>query len=232
MRLIVFSDLHGNYYALEALKKRLEKMSYDYLVFCGDIFGYYYNQKEIINSLTGMESLVWLKGNHDEYFLNIYAGKVCEDFFVQQYGHSYANIKARYTDAEVQIIASHKSKYVIEENHCRIGIFHGTPEDSLEGRLYPDKEVRNKKEYQKYDVVILGHTHCRMVRKEGHTLIVNPGSLGQPRDGKGFGFAEVDTDSQRVIFHSIEIDKTNLYQQIEQYDPELKKLKEVLERRA
>ena len=71
-----------------------------------------------------------------------------------------------------------------------------------------------------------------MVRKEGHTLIVNPGSLGQPRDGKGFGFAEVNTDSQRVIFHSIEIDKTNLYQQIEQYDPELKKLKEVLERKA
>ena len=66
----------------------------------------------------------------------------------------------------------------------------------------------------------------------GGTLIINPGSLGQPRDGKGYSFAVVDTDSQSVVFETVEISMELLYQQIEEFDPNLKKLKEVLERRA
>ncbi len=66
----------------------------------------------------------------------------------------------------------------------------------------------------------------------GGTLIINPGSLGQPRDGKGYSFAVVDTDSQSVVFETVEISIELLYRQIEEFDPNLKKLKEVLERRA
>lgn len=231
MKLVVFSDIHGNSYALNAFLEKIKNISYHYLVFCGDIFGYYYNQKEIIRKLSEMDRLIWLKGNHDAYFLELYQGRANVEYYIEQYGHSYENIKERYGREEAERIGKQESKYILKAKDRRVGIFHGTPEDSLEGRLYPDKPVLNQKEYQKYDIVILGHTHCRMVRWEGNTLVINSGSLGQPRDGNGYGFAIVDTDSLQVEFQTVEIEQALLYEQIEQYDPQLKKLKEVLERR-
>lgn len=231
MRLVIFSDLHGNSLALDAFLKKIEKLSYDRLIFCGDIFGYYYNQKTIIRTLSAINGLIWLKGNHDAYFQRIYEGKEDAAFYIQQYGHSYENIRNRFDRKEAEEIVKKKSKCIFNAEGLKIGVFHGTPKDSLEGRLYPDKPVQNPEEYQKYDIVILGHTHCRMERLEGNTWIVNSGSLGQPRDGNGYGFAVMDTALRQVEFQTVEIDQPRLYAQINQYDPHLTKLKEVLERK-
>lgn len=211
--------------------KKIKTIPYDHLIFCGDIFGYYYNQKSVLNMLSALEGLIWLKGNHDAYFQKLYEGKEDEAYYIRRYGHSYADIRERYGKKEAEQIGAKEPKFVLKEEGLKIGIFHGTPEDCLEGRLYPDKPVLNPKEYQKYDIVILGHTHCRMQRREGGTWIVNSGSLGQPRDGNGYGFAVMDTDSRRVEFQTVEIDQPRLYAQIDQFDPHLTKLKEVLERK-
>lgn len=231
MKLLVFSDIHGNSYALEAFFSKIETMEYDRLIFCGDIFGYYYNQRQILEKLSDRKDLIWLKGNHDEFFLNLYRGKAKKEYYIRQYGHSYDCLQERYREEDFALISSHSSSYLLQEQNCRIGIFHGTPEDSLNGRLYPDNSISNPSVYQDYDIVILGHTHCRMVRTEGSTLIVNPGSLGQPRDGSGYGFAVIDTGYKTVAFHNVIINQAALYRQIDKYDPDLKKLKEVLERR-
>lgn len=231
MRLLVFSDLHGNSYALDAFLDKLCQESYDRLIFCGDIFGYYYNQHEIIERLDQLENLIWLKGNHDEYFLQLFNGEREEDGLIEKYGHSYSDISKRFSKSECEKIEKRKSEYVIFEQGCKIGIFHGTPQDSVEGRLYPRDAIEEPQIYQQYDIVILGHTHCRMKRFSGDTLIVNSGSLGQPRDGSGYGYAVVNTSEKAVRFENITLDTTALYRQIDQYDPELKKLKSVLERR-
>ncbi len=232
MKLVVFSDLHGNSYALDGFLEKINNLQYDYIIFCGDIFGYYYNQKEVIKKLSDIDRLFWVRGNHDGYFLNIYQGKIPAGNYIRKYGHSYAGLKDKYTIAEVRILESCKAEYVLEADGCRIGIFHGTPGDPLEGRLYPDTFIRNSEKYSQYDIVILGHTHCRMVREEGNTLVMNPGSLGQPRDGKGCSFAVMDTQLRNIKFHTVEFDSFLLYQQIDKFDPGLKKLKKVLERRS
>lgn len=231
MRLLVFSDLHGNSYALDAFLKRIRQEEYDQLVFCGDIFGYYYNQHEIIQRLAQTDNLIWLKGNHDAYFQRLFYGVEEETDYVKNYGHSYADVRSRFTRQECDTIAACQSEYIIVDADCRIGIFHGTPQEPLEGRLYPKDAIKDPQIYQKYDIVILGHTHCRMERFVGDTLIVNPGSLGQPRDGSGYGYAVVDTEVKKVRFETILLDTTELYRQIDQYDAGLKKLKGVLERR-
>ena len=198
MKLVVFSDIHGNLPALDAFLEKIETLSYDALVFCGDIFGYYYHQKEIIERL--------------------YHGMSDEKQYIQKYGHSYANVRKRFHEEEARLIDRHKPEHQMECNGCRIGIFHGTPENSLEGRLYPDRFVSNPDDYRNYDLVILGHTHCRMLRKEQNTLIVNSGSLGQPRDGNGFGYAVVDTESLQAEFGEVTIDRKRLYREIDRYE--------------
>ncbi len=231
MRLLVFSDLHGNSYALDAFLNRIQQESYDRLIFCGDIFGYYYNQHEIIEGLSQLEDLIWLKGNHDAYFLQLFYGEKAENSFVEKYGHSYSDIDKRFTKSECEKVEKLEPKRVIFEQDCKIGIFHGTPQDPLEGRLYPKDQIRDPQIYLQYDIVILGHTHCRMKRYVDDTLVVNSGSLGQPRDGSGYGYAVIDTSEKAVQFENITLNTTALYSQIDQYDPELKKLKSVLERR-
>lgn len=231
VRLLVFSDLHGNSYALDVFLNQIRQESYDRLVFCGDIFGYYYNQHEIIEKLDQLENLIWLKGNHDTYFLQLFYGEKREDDFIKKYGHSYADLGSRFAKAECEKIEALRSDYIIEEQGCKIGIFHGTPQDALEGRLYPRDAIEEPQIYRQYDIVVLGHTHCRMKRFIGDTLVVNSGSLGQPRDGNGYGYAVIDTSNKTVRFENIILDTVELYRQIDRYDPRLKKLKSVLERR-
>mgnify|MGYP004510922561 CR=1 FL=1 len=230
MNLLVFSDIHGNSYALDALLQKMSSLKYDKIIFCGDIFGYYYNQKDVIQKLIGLENLIWLKGNHDEYFLNLYSNSNIKEPFIENYGHSYDNLNVNYDISDIDIISNLPSHYVLTDTDCKIGIFHGTPDTPLEGRLYPNTIIENPSVYQDYDIVILGHTHCRMARLEGSTLIVNPGSLGQPRDGNGYGYAMIDTTCKSVIFKNVYFDESPLYNQIDKYDTNLTKLKAVLER--
>lgn len=231
MRFVVFSDLHGNFDALDVFLNKIQQESYDRLIFCGDIFGYYYNQHEIIERLDRLENLIWLKGNHDEYFLQLFHGEKQEDDFVEKYGHSYSDLNRRFSKSECEKIEKLNSECIVLEENRKIGIFHGTPQDSLEGRLYPRDLIKDPQIYQQYDIVILGHTHCRMERSVGNTLVVNSGSLGQPRDGSGFGYAVINTAEKTVQFENITLNTTALYRQIDRYDPELVKLKNVLERR-
>lgn len=232
MRLILFSDIHGNSYALNAFIADIQGERYDYLIFCGDIFGYYYNQKATLVQLCSLQKLIWLKGNHDEYFLKLYKGEIGEQYYIDNYGHSYNQVQRYFNEDDFRLISKLNSKYILKTNHGNVGIFHGTPGNSLEGRLYPDNKIFDQEEYQAYDFVVLGHTHCRMIREIGDTLIVNPGSLGQPRDGRGYSYAILDTDTKAVVFKNVQFDTEALYQQIDIYDARLTKLKEVLMRKA
>ena len=210
MRLLVFSDIHGNIDALKKMYAAVEHLDYDKSVFLGDIFGYYYHQKEVLAVLQKKSDLIWLKGNHDAYAVNVYKGVLGKGELIENYG----------------------SVSIADENNRKIGFFHGRPEKELEGRLYPRDPVVNPAEYEKFDIVIQGHTHWRMSRYSKGTWIVNPGSIGQPRDGKGFGFAIVDTRSYEAQFYSVNINLHELFQEAERWDPNLKKLKDVLQRKV
>lgn len=232
MRLVVFSDIHGNIYALEEFMKNIRELDYDNIVFLGDIFGYYYHQKDIISRLAGIPDLIWLKGNHDAYAVDVYHGKCDETLYATRFGSTYQNMHCRFWDQEIEFINALPSSVTLEEDDKKIVFFHGTPDDPLEGRLYPKDTAAYSAVYADFDMIILGHTHWRMTRYIDKTIVINPGSLGQPRDGKGFGFAVVDTALRDVRFIDIEIDKSLLYKEIEEKDSSLEKLKEVLERKV
>jgi len=231
MKIIVFSDIHGNSYALDEFLLQINKISYDHIIFCGDIFGYYYNQKEVIEKLNKIHDLIWLKGNHDDFFLRAYQNPDIEKDYIEKYGHSYEKIQEKFSADVYTLINNKPSHYILHDNSCEIAFFHGTPNNVIDGRLYPNNEILCASDYTKYDIVVLGHTHFRMMRNVGNTLVMNPGSLGQPRDGKGYSYAVLDTETKNVEFKNITFDESLLYRQIDMYDKELTKLKDVLERR-
>lgn len=231
MRLVIFSDIHGNQYAMQAFLEDIGDLCYDGIIFCGDVFGYYYGQEQVLGQLFAMRDLVWLKGNHDSYAVSAWRGESNVSDLVQKYGHSYENMFRFMDEPLVRKLDSLPERREIYAGEKRIGIFHGTPDDPLEGRLYPRDSVCDSSAYEPYDIVIMGHTHHRMIRRCGHTLLINPGSLGQQRDGRGCGYLLLDTEAEAWEFRNVAFSKDALYNEIDRYDPHMSKLKETLERK-
>lgn len=231
MKIVFFSDIHGNKYVLQPFIKAIKKDNVDKVIFCGDVFGYYYYQNEIINTFREHDFKMLL-GNHDKNFLDIIDGKVSDEDFTKKYGNSYRDIVNRVSIDNTRFLRSLKSHYEIKTDNIKIGIFHGTPINPLNGRLYPNTEINEKeiREYEKYDFVILGHTHHKMVRNTNSTTILNPGSIGQQRDGKGCSYLVLDTNTREYFFKIIDFDIDFLVNDIDKYDGGNLSLKEVLYR--
>jgi len=212
MKICAFSDIHGN---IEALDKMLlcETENADAYIFAGDIWGYFYDQSEIIDRLSEITNLYAVKGNHDEYYL----GGDRSTKLINKYGSSYLTDISDEQMSFMQGLPDHLDTMI---DGKRFGIYHGGIEDFLEQRIYPDTEIDEKFSIEKYDYLILGHTHYRMCRRIKDTMIINPGSLGQPRDGHGFGYCILDTETGKIDFKSVDIDLDKLLSLSEKIDGE------------
>lgn len=71
MKIAICSDIHGNQYALNNFFKDIETQKIDKVLFLGDVFGYYYGQKECLQKLMECNKVYCIKGNHDQYFLDL-----------------------------------------------------------------------------------------------------------------------------------------------------------------
>lgn len=230
MNLIFFSDIHGNRYAFQAFLKELEIVPHDQVVFCGDVFGYYYYTNEIVEEMA-RRNFRCLLGNHDRMLLNAAAGEYTAEqiaTLVERYGSVYRDVKSTVSQTVLEFLKGLKPTLEIAADGLRIGVFHGTPDNPLNGRLYPDTEIVNPDYYTKYDYIVLGHTHHKMERYVQKALVINPGSLGQQRDGKGCSYLWLDTTSGEHVFHVVKYDRKHLTDDIYQYDDGNHRLMEVL----
>ena len=97
-------------------------------------------------------------------------------------------------------------EYQLDVDGKTILFMHGSPLDRLAGYLYedcPDYEW----ELPGYDYVFMGHTHRPYVKTGKHTVFVNVGSCGLPRDvGLSPSYVLFDTDSGRIDIKRVIID--------------------------
>jgi putative phosphoesterase len=109
---------------------------------------------------------------------------------------------------------------------------YGSPWD-LNQYVYPDAKADLLKRCagSEYDWVVMGHTHYPMVQQVGNTVLVNPGSVGQPRNGvPAAHWALLDTSNRRLEFRVEPYDREPLIRECRLRHPELPYLAEILER--
>lgn len=213
MKLCIFSDLHGNIAALNKMLER-EQLNIDCFFFLGDIFGYFYGQPVIIDKLMNIKNLWAVKGNHDKNYIEILQGnRKKRNELVDKYGSSYL---LSLTQDQEEYIRHLPNCLEIEMDGQLFGLFHGGPADFLDQRIYPNTQMDYS--IEKYDVLLLGHTHYRLIKKIGKTLIINPGSLGQPRDGEGFSYVIFDSEDKTYEFKSVVVNTLDLVTQVEKKD--------------
>ncbi|MBM7573692.1 metallophosphoesterase family protein [Aquibacillus albus] len=228
MKIAIFSDIHGNKYSfLKALESMRSKNVQQYL-FCGDICGYYYHQNEIIDIFRQIDNLKCILGNHDKMFLNIMDGKFKKSHYSSKYGKSLEKLAVSISEENLNFLRNLESEYSFIIDDLKIEMVHGTPWDNLNEYCYPDSDF-SRYEHLEYDYIFQGHTHYRMYKKINDLMIVNPGSIGQPRDGKLPSYVLLDTSTKKLEFISIKYDIEELIYEInENNDPDY--LIEVLKR--
>lgn len=179
MRIAIFSDLHANADALAALGE-----SYDEFWFLGDMVGYGPDVEEAVDFVRSHCAVV-LQGNHDAAAVfDVPIGCSPQNEPVALATRDYT--RSRLGDEQTAYLRSLSPIAAIERDGVRFSLAHGSPRDPLYEYVrpsYTDSDLCVTMDGIEADVLLLGHTHLPMRRQIGATLVFNPGSLGQPRDG-------------------------------------------------
>jgi putative phosphoesterase len=177
MKIVIISDIHGNYDALRALPEE-----YDELWVLGDLLNYGPEPRDVVADIMDKASVV-VRGNHDDAVISAGPAR----------WNSRWRITAETTKQFTASDLSHQQKEFIrslplhstvERDSTSFFLTHATPSDPLYGHHSPDSDEWEKEiEVASTDVLLVGHSHVPFMRKVGHALVVNPGSIGQPRNG-------------------------------------------------
>jgi putative phosphoesterase len=180
MKVLVVSDIHGNWPALSAIREEA-----DTIVCLGDTVSY--------GAFPG-ECVAWvreraahaIRGNHDSALaLGIEPGAAA---FKRELARLTLEChRALLGPLDVQWLGTLPTDCSFRSGDYRLYATHASPSDHLYSyRVTPDlpeDELKKEVEGVRADIVLLGHTHLPMSRGAWTKVVLNPGSVGQPLDG-------------------------------------------------
>jgi putative phosphoesterase len=189
--LAVLSDLHGNLSALEAAEADLARRKVDQVVILGDLVGYLARPNRVAQRVAlRMAQRGWLAlaGNYDlavvtggdegaERFLKPGIGDIPRQVF--DWTCNKINPQIR------EFLSLLPGSLSFELGGAACLAVHGSP-DGVRDYVFPDRPSADLSawlEEHGASCLFMGHTHQPFVRSLPQGLVVNPGSLGKPKDG-------------------------------------------------
>ncbi len=203
MRLGLVSDIHANRPALETVLDALDDEDIDRLLCAGDIVGYYTWPNEVIDLLRERDVTV-VKGNHD-------AGIEEPPMRFNSVARQALDwTQDELTDQNKEFLAGLPETVRTDIDGRDIYMVHGSPrrpmEEYINGSSIGKAFVESCFE-EPPDICIMGHTHHPYSHDVGGTLFINPGSVGQPRDGDSrASYAVLDLAETEVEHSRLEYD--------------------------
>lgn len=196
MRILILADIHGNWPALQAVQE-----SFDVCIVLGDLVDYALEPSPCIDWVRRHAHYA-VRGNHDH-------GVAQNVPVFGRNGYKYLTgvtrlqTRERVTAADLRLLSSLPVSRTVTLEDTRFLLVHASPRDPLDEYAPPNVEFWERRlEGVDADVVCVGHTHHPYVLSVGDKLIINPGSLGQPRDGDPrASYALID--EQRVVLKRV-----------------------------
>jgi predicted phosphodiesterase len=191
MRFAIFSDIHANLEALEAVLADAQKHKCTHFVCLGDVVGYNANPHECVERIRDMDCPI-VKGNHDEQASFLKSSTDFNALAEQAIEWTRDNL----TDEDKEWLRGLQ----LQKQARDFTIVHATLDTPAQwGYVFNNLDAAASFTYQHTTVCFFGHTHVPMVfiRDDGvrrerieHVRIdtskkyfINAGSVGQPRDG-------------------------------------------------
>lgn len=227
----VFSDVHSNLEALEAVLGFFEDFKVDGYLCCGDLVGYGPEPNAVLDRIRALKNAHVICGNHDLAVI----GRIEVEWF-----NAYARAAALWTRERL----SEESRRYLEGLTAKIEmpdftLAHGTPRRPPEEYLLSAAQFKDNIEYVKSWPLFIGHSHMPLcfrhmpsIRGEVEALFLepnqvvaashapdgslapiafNPGSVGQPRDHDNrasCGLYDCDAQTFRVVRLGYEVAAT------------------------
>ena len=220
MRYLVLSDIHSNLEALEAVLRASAAQKYDAVLVLGDLVGYGADPNAVVERVRALAPAAIIRGNHDKVAAGL---DNAEDF------NPMAKAAAQWTrEALTPATLAYLRELavgplVVDE---AVEICHGSP---LDEDLYvvADLDAARSIAVARSPICLFGHTHVALTAKmdgqrrieidapQGHPeyetrieadckYLINPGSVGQPRDGDArAAYAIADTDRKLVTLYRV-----------------------------
>jgi diadenosine tetraphosphatase ApaH/serine/threonine PP2A family protein phosphatase len=218
MRLAVLSDIHSNLVALDAVLDDLARApAVEEVWACGDIVGYGPQPNEVIARLRERNARA-VMGNHD----GAAVGMVEVAWF-----NDAAAIAIQWT-AEVLTAESREYLAALPQRRVEgsLTAVHGSPRDPIWEYVSSAAVAAASMGAFETRICLFGHTHFPMVYAQdddgmhesigapgpaaplpGGRLMLNPGSVGQPRDGDpASAYLLIDLDAQTLEFRRVPYD--------------------------
>ncbi len=233
MKIGILSDIHANSAALDAVFLSSQFRDVDALLVAGDFVGYYFEPKYVVDRIRFFEKPTFcIRGNHEEMLLKAMSDPEQLKKVSLKYGPGIAIALEQLVDLDLQWISSLPHPLFINDLSCSFLLCHGSPL-SIDEYIYPDTPLENifSGLDKRPDVVVLGHTHYPFVRRLENCLIINPGSVGQPRNRIcGAHWALLDTKTANVNFYVESYDSIGLQTKCLDLAPSHPYLRDVLTR--
>jgi len=184
MRIALISDLHANLEATNAVLREIDRIKPDYVLCLGDLIGYGPNPDEVVQIIRerGYDTVI---GNHD----SILTGNVAFNHF-REPNKSLLKKSVDLLSHDNRTWLQTRPLILESENWLAV---HSSPINPQEW-AYLDTAVKCHQalEQTTQQYIFVGHTHRGGIvadefgifgLKPGHRYVINPGSVGQSRDG-------------------------------------------------
>jgi predicted phosphodiesterase len=216
MRYLVITDIHANIEALDACVGDAQRRGFDRTLVLGDIVGYGPDPNAVVERVRTLAPYALVRGNHDKIAFGL---QQAEGFNISARTAAEWTLHTLTAENRQWLVGLPQGPTVVDD--C-LEICHGSPIDEDE-YIFDELDARRAIEASRQPLCVYGHTHVALVfRLVGRAIglvsptagldldaeakyLVNPGSVGQPRDGDPrAAYAIFDADANRLDLHRVE----------------------------
>jgi len=231
MKIGVISDIHGNIDALTQVLHKAKREKVEHLLVLGDIVGYYYHPDKILNLLSRWSFNI-IKGNHEKILEDVIADSALGETIRLKYGSGHQEAIHKLTKEQLDYLKDLPETKSVQFNDTCLLMCHGSPW-SIDYYIYPNckKEIILKCDSKEHDFVLIGHSHYAFAIQNEHSILINPGSVGQSRQAGGkASWCIINTENKCFQMLTTDYNTNKLLSEVAEKDPEIKYLTEVLKR--
>jgi len=219
MRYLVLSDIHANLEALDACLADARARGYDDTLVLGDLIGYGADPNAVIERVQALKPLAIVRGNHDKVAFGI---EEADGFNAIARSAASWMLEVLTPEHREWVANLPQGPKVIDDV---VEICHGSPFDE-DAYIFDELDALRALRTATRPLCLFGHTHYpvtftlaegalssngpsgqaegRLPIKDGVRYLLNPGSVGQPRDGDPrAAYAIVDTVKKQVELYRI-----------------------------
>src|SRR5216684_762267 len=214
MRYLVLTDIHANLEALDACLADATARGYDRVLVLGDLIGYGADPNAVVARVQALEPAAIVRGNHDKIARGIEEAEGFNDVAKSAAQWTLDALTPAYRDWLVQLPQGPTAVDDLVE------ICHGSPFDE-DAYIFDELDALRGLKTATRPLCLFGHTHypitfelsgeafkstgpsatadAQLQLEDGVRYLLNPGSVGQPRDGDPrAAYAIVDASAKRV----------------------------------